>query len=331
VSDLAELNRLLADAPVLARALANLARGKPRTLDAYLVTVETDILVENTRTRAHCYFVGVDANGQLRTGAFIERICEHIIDFAMPRSKIREASESFDKTGSSQKWARLTREARDLFTDLAKTGEGGELILFVLAERFLQLPQIICKMSLKTSGRMHYHGADGVHASIDRDTGLLSLYWCESKMYEDPSRAISDCPESLAPYLREDTTRNAARDRDVKLLGTYVDLDNPGLEAALKAYLDPDDKAFNRVKYCGIAFVGFDSDSYPPGNQRAVADDIAAAVRRSVIEWRGHVGRRIVAERLQEFDLHFLCMPLPSVSEFRQRFLSELGLSNVAT
>ncbi|WP_223252149.1 Hachiman antiphage defense system protein HamA [Paracoccus mutanolyticus] len=47
-----------------------------------------------------------------------------------------------------------------MFTDLKSSGEGGELLLYLLTERFLGLPQILCKMSLKTSA--HYHGADGV-------------------------------------------------------------------------------------------------------------------------------------------------------------------------
>ena len=115
-----------------------------------------------------------------------------MVDFAIPRSKIQEASDELKLTGSSRRWARLTREASSLFTDLAKTGEGGELILFVLAEHVFKLPQIICKMSLKTSGHVHYHGADGVHASVDSQDGSLCLHWGESKMYSDPKRLINE-------------------------------------------------------------------------------------------------------------------------------------------
>jgi Cap4 SAVED domain len=328
LTDLAELNRLLPDAPTLAVALSNLARGDPASLDAYLVSVERDVPVEGTKTRAHCYFLAVDGNGRVRVADFVQRICEHVIDFAIPRSKIREASDYLRRTGSTQKWVRLSREAKDLFTDLATTGEGGELILFTLAEHLLGLPQIICKMALKTSEQMHYHGADGIHASIDPETGLLSLYWGESKMFSAASDAISDCFASLAPFLTGERGRER---RDVQLLNSYVDLDNPQLEEAIKHYLDPDHVAFNRAKYCGLAFVGFDSTSYPPEDQRAEAQRIAAAVQTAAAGWRSHIGRRCISARIDQVDIHFVCIPFPSVQAFRDRFLQELGLANVSS
>lgn len=317
--------------PTVAAALAKLARGDPDTLSSYLVQVEQEIVLDNTKTTSHCYFIAVDGNGQLRTSAFIRRICEHVIDFAMPRTQIREASEFLKRTGSSQKWARLTRDAESLFNDLATTGEGGELVLFILAEHVLRLPQIICKMSLKTSAGMHYHGADGVHARIDPDTGALSLYWGEAKMYQRPAQAISACLDSLAPFLRDEDVRGSARTRDINLLSSFVDLDDPTVENAIKAYLDPDNPAFNRLQYCGLAFVGFDPDIYPPSDQRAVAEAIAAAVKTSIVDWRTHIGQRVLTERLEQFEIHFICLPFPSVDDFRSRFLSEMGVNRVTT
>lgn len=330
MSTIAELDRLLQDAPLLANALANLTRGNPSGLDAYIVPVETEVSLEGTETRVHCYFVDIDGNGRPRITQFIERICEHIIDYAIPRSTIHEANEHQQRTGSSHKWVRLANEAKDLFTDLANTGEGGELILFVMAEYILRLPQIICKMSLKTSPRMHYHGSDGVHAGVDAETGLLSLYWGESKMYADVSQAISTCLSSLAPYLREGEARDAAGHRDIKLLSSFVDLNDADIEAAIKAYLDPDNPAFNKLQYCGLAFVGFDSDVYPPEDQRAIAEKVTAAVRTSVETWRERIEARILAEKLARFDIHFICMPFPSVETFRQRFLSAIGAGHVS-
>jgi hypothetical protein len=326
VSDVSELNQLLPEAPVLAKSLAKLARGDPGTLESYLETVEVGVAVEGTMTRAHCYFLAVDGNGQVRTDDFIERICEHLVDFAIPRTKIREASDYLANTGSSQKWIRLANEARTLFTDLAITGEGGELILFVLAEHVFGLPQIICKMSLKTSGQVHYHGCDGVHAGIDKD-GMLSLYWGESKMYADPAAAISNCVASLAVYLKGDAVQNK---RDVQLLRSYMDLNDPQLEQAIRTYLDPDHPSFNKVKYCGLAFVGFNSAHYPPENERAVTEKIAAAMKQAVVGWRHHMAGQITALNVEQFDIHFVCLPFPSVQAFRDHFLQKLGVTHAS-
>ena len=102
------------------------------------------------------------------------------------------------------------------------------MLLFLLAERFLCLPQVLCKMDLKTDSRMHYHGADGVYASIS-ETGNLKLYWGESKMYKDAIAAIRDCLSSLAPFLIEEEQEGAGRERDLILLSDRADLSDPGL------------------------------------------------------------------------------------------------------
>lgn len=325
MSDLNELLRLLPDAPVIAKSLADLARGDPASLDAYLIPVERDLSINSTQTHLNCYFLAVDGNGRIRVGDFVQRVCDHLVDFAIPRSKIQEASEELARTGSSRRWMRLAREAKSLFTDLAKTGEGGELILFVLAEHIFGLPQIICKMSLKTSGHVHYHGADGVHASVDSADGTLCLHWGESKMYSDPSRAIADCMDSLAPYLKGQDIRT---DRDLQLLRSFVDLNDPTIEAAIKAYLDPDNPAFNKLKYCGLAFIGFDSDCYPPASQSAIADEIEKVARKALSGWQTTLGNRIARSGIHRFDMRVVCLPFPSVQAFRDRFLQELGISD---
>jgi hypothetical protein len=98
-------------------------------------------------------------------------------DPSLPKAKERDT-----KFNSTEAVTVLVEQARRSFTDLAKTGEGSEMLLFLLAERFLKLPQVLCKMDLKTDSRMHYHGADGVYAGIAPE-GMLKLYWGESKIY----------------------------------------------------------------------------------------------------------------------------------------------------
>ncbi|WP_139768605.1 HamA C-terminal domain-containing protein, partial [Salmonella enterica] len=102
-------------------------------------------------------------------------------------------------TGSTLKITKLFMQAMGLFTSLSNSGEGGELILFLFAEKFLKLPQIICKMNLKTNPEMHYHGADGVHIGVDNQSQKLCLYWGESKLYSDLTQAIYKCMKSISP------------------------------------------------------------------------------------------------------------------------------------
>lgn len=200
------------------------------------------------------------------------------------------------------------------------------MLLFLLAERYLGLPHVLCKMDLKTDTRMHYHGADGVYAAVT-DDGRLKLYWGESKIYGNPTDAIRDCLASLAPFLLEDDHEQSSRERDLVLLSDKADLGDPRLSEAFKRYFDRTSILSNRVEYCGVALVGFDADFYPSRETRGALDDMISAAKAGLENWKTAVGRRLTAEKLEHFEIHFLCMPLPSVEKFREAFLETMGRS----
>jgi hypothetical protein len=268
--------------------------------------------------------------GRPRVADLAHAICESATDFAIPRSEIAKAKEHMDRTGSTAHLSRLYNEARALFTDLVSSGEGGELLLFVLAETLLRLPQIMCKMSLKTSARMHVHGVDGVHAGVDPDTERLVLYWGESKIYDDAATAIRDCLASLAPVLLE-TGPTATRTRDLQLLQRATDLNDPALESALKLFLDPRDPAFNSLEFRGLCLVGFDSDAYPQNVAELQHDVIVQALTDQLPAWKRQIQRRISAERMEAFALQMICLPFPKASEFREFVRQSLGVTGASS
>jgi hypothetical protein len=248
-----------------------------------------------------------------------------IVDYAIPRSKLADAKARDARFNSTEAVAELVERAKRSFTDLATTGEGGEMLLFLLAERFLKLPQILCKMDLKTDSRMHFHGADGVYASVSSE-GTLKLYWGESKIYEDPSAAIRDCLKSLAPFLIEPEHEDAGRERDLMLLSDKADLSNPALTEALKRYFDKSSTMSRRVQYCGVALVGFDAPFYPKDSAKAVAEEIISASRTELAGWSKSIGRRLKTEKLDQMEIEIFCVPLPSAEGFRAAFLKAMGI-----
>jgi hypothetical protein len=231
-----------------------------------------------------------------------------IIDYAVPKSRLDAARARDAKYKSGSAVAALHHEAIGTFTDLANTGEGGEMLLFLLAERFLKVPQVLCKMDLKTDSHMHYHGADGVYASVN-DEGILKLYWGESKVYGDPTAAIRDCLASLAPFLAERDHEGADRERDLVLLSDKADLSDPELTAAFRKYFDRTSPLSNRVEYCGIALIAFDADFYPKDNARANAKDILKSAGDEMTNWLKNVKNRLSVEKLDKFDIQFFCVP----------------------
>lgn len=307
--------------------LQRIVAGDPDELDVHLNLVEKDVPVDGCKIRVHCHCLTVDGNGRVGPKRLAEFLRNSIADYAIPKSRMQAARDRDIKFRSSSATAALHHEAISAFTDLGNTGEGGEMLLYILAERFLGLPQVLCKMDLKTDSKMHYHGADGVYASVTSE-GLLKLYWGESKVYGDATAAIRDCLKSLAPFLIEEDHEGASRERDLVLLSDKADLNDQTLTAAFKRFFDKTSALSNRVEYCGVALIGFDADFYPGDDQKGVAEDIAEAAKVEMTKWLGNVSKRLVAEKLEHFDIQFLCVPVPSADGFRTEFLQALGLKD---
>lgn len=306
--------------------LKNITSGDPEELDVHLQLVERDVELEDCVARLHCHCLTVDGNGRVKPERLAEFMRNAIVDYAIPKSRLEEARIRDAKYKSGSAVTALHREAIGTFTDLKNTGEGGEMLLYLLAERFLKVPQVLCKMSLKTDSRVHYHGADGVFASVN-DDGLLKLFWGESKVYADPTDAIRECLKSLAPFLVEIDHEGAGRERDLVLLSDNADLSDPKLTAAFKKYFDRTSPLSNRVEYCGIALIAFDADFYPKDGAKAVADEILAASKSEMTNWIKNIKNRMSTEKLVSFDIQLFCVPLPSADGFRASFLQALGIS----
>lgn len=247
-------------------------------------------------------------------------------DYAIPRKRIADAKARDIKFSSTGAVSQIHSEAINLFTDLTNTGEGGEVLLYLLAERFLKMPQVLCKMDLKTDSRVHYHGADGVYARVN-DDGVLKLYWGESKVYKNVTDAVRDCLDSLAPFLLEPESEKSGRARDLALLSDKADLNDPGMTEAFRKYFDKSNPQSNRVQYCGVALIGFNATFYPAKDVKAVEDEIKKAALAAIDDWSAKVFNRIKEEKLESFEIELLCMPLPSVDDFRASFLKALGLN----
>lgn len=282
--------------------------------------------MEACSARLHCHCLTVDGNGRVKPERLAEFMRNAIVNYAVPKSRLDEARERDAKFNSGSAVAALHHEAIGTFTDLSKSGEGGEMLLYLLAERFLKIPQVLCKMDLKTDSRVHYHGADGVYASVN-DDGLLKLFWGESKVYADPTAAIRDCLSSLAPFLVEVDHEGADRERDLVLLSDKADLSDPALTAAFRKYFDKNSPLSNRVEYCGVALIAFDASFYPKDGAKAVADDIISAAKKEIVNWSKNITNRISTEKLGSFDIQFFCVPVPSADGFRASFLKALGIT----
>ena len=312
---------------VLEEFLAKQARGENTEIESYLISLPAIGLV-TTRATVHCHFVPLDGNQRPTAESLARFLVERIIDYSIPRREILKAEEHLKKTRSSHMFKELGTKAKNLFTDIANTGEGGELLLYVLVERYLRIPQLICKMPLKTNPNVHYHGVDGIHAAIDHDRGTLALYWGESKLYHTMSEALRECLSSIEPYLNSFGGARAPLERDIQLIRDSIDLENDNAQQAILAILDKDNPLHHKIEYRGACLVGFDFEGYPSKPMELTLQQVRGSIEKELSDWYGKVTKKLKDKTpLDRFNFEVFLVPLPSVEQFRAAFLQELKFS----
>lgn len=306
----------------IAQKLLNLVKIAPNRLNAYIHCVCDATVLPDTKARIQCYCLTLDGSGNPRLKDFIDEIALHLSTYVIPRSRLDKAI----ATGDIAEIVRLHNEARKLFTHINNSGEGGELLMYLLAESILNLPQLFCKMPLKTSSAMHVHGSDGIHVGMNNATKRLALYWGQAKLHKSASAAIRNCIQDLAPYLLDDGGGEASQTRDLQLMRDRLDLNNPDLERALKIFLDKANPSYNQVEFRGLGLIGFDNDLYPIEPNKKTIDILSAEISAELAAWNTLLAQHVTKERLASFHLELFCFPLPSVEEYRKRFTAALGL-----
>jgi hypothetical protein len=307
----------------LVQAVERLARKDGRSLEPYLETVGEEMALDDTQLTCRCHFIPMNPNGQVLVNDLIEMLVAQVVDYCIPRSRIIEAYAEFEQNGSTEQVTRLANEARGLFTKLKRSGEGGEMLLYLLLELVLGLPQLLCKMPLKTSSQMHVHGTDGIHGKV-LPNGDLALYWCESKLYASVGDAIEECLKSLAPFLTDPGGEGAKR--DVLLLRDHLDAADQRTTEALKRYFAAGTHERRRVQVRGAGLVGFSIEEYPPPFEadRTTVTKAAEAVMDSL---HGGIGPKVRKHKLTAFEIELFCVPFPDVEQFRAELRRQLGLS----
>jgi len=304
----------------LQEAIRQLVRGSWADIESSLVTYGEPTTLTDTQSTVRCHFLRSNANGDPRLQTLVEQLADQIIDYCIPRKEI-EAIEKLPQNRKSTKYAHLYRESTGLFTQTqVTTGEGAELLLYVLLEKGLQVPQILNKMSLKTSTEMQYHGADGVHAKF-LDNGDLAVYWGEAKLYESVSQAMTSCMNSIAPYLT-----GSAYEQDLFLIRHHADTGNSEITAQLLEYFDNGSILSANVEMRGACLIGFAHKDYPSlrrdEDMTKVKEELDSALNR----WADSMRERLMDRSLTKYTIEVFFIPLPSVEDFRQAIKQELRI-----
>jgi len=119
-------------------------------------------------------------------------LIEVVVDFSLSRSTVK-------KYEDNRRWQQMSKEARQKFRDYtSNTGELGELMLYTFLEGHLNAPQILSKMSLKTTPGDYTKKSDGIHYVKCSDSERYHLIFGEAKMNQDLSAAFKKAFESIS-------------------------------------------------------------------------------------------------------------------------------------
>jgi hypothetical protein len=251
-----------------------------------------------------------------------------MVNFIIPRSRIDEVlAQAGSDSLAGDAWVLLTTEARDLFIKTkdktGRSGELGELLLYMLLEWVLKAPIVACKMYLKTAQQMPIHGTDGIHMGYENDN--LIVYWGESKMHSQMSSAVTDVISSVSKQL----ATPSKRENEVRIIRANLNLDgfNSTAKDAIKNYFNPYKPESNKLLDCHACLAGFDSKLYdevgtePPNTCEATFRTKYTGMMESAFK---QIADKTNSAKLDNVRFSYFLLPFPSVDIARARFQEKL-------
>jgi len=272
-------------------------------------------------------------SGKPTVKEFVNYLYGKLVYFCIPRSVREEALKKLNETRQFECIQNLFDEAKNLFVTAGikgyRSGEPGELILFILLEAALGAPQIVSKMYLKTSEEMPVHGCDAIHVSFNPSTETLCVYWGEAKIYQELSSALDDTCESIVSFREDmDGDGRSAQSRDIAIIRDHADITDGPFKEALMKYFDPYEEEYNKLEECHACFVGFEYSVLSNINILD-EDSIDEAFRKKYSE-RAESAMSLFADKIRGSKLHdnkfvLFLLPFVNVGKFRRMFFTTIG------
>lgn len=312
-------------------ALAGMQTGLSARLRQIDFTWTTNgVLAEGT----FCYLAFRD--GRLTQDEFVDFVYSRIIDFCLPREKVRKAREAV-AAGDTKPMLDLSDEAKSLFLHAKKknprSGEPGEVVLFTLLEGLIKAPRLVAKMRLKTNPNMEVHGSDAIHMKYDAPSETLTLYWGEAKLYGDLPSALDQIAKSIKGFLEySPNTKGVQRDFDIAIVQSHPDIDSPEAQAtkdALLAFFDPYTEYSNQIREVHACLAIWDWD-FCKAVGALPQEEAEEAFKKKYLE-RIESACSLFIDKIQKqglgkFRFHFFLIPVADVMGFRKRFCEKIGL-----
>ncbi|MEM7540516.1 MAG: DUF1837 domain-containing protein [Pseudomonadota bacterium] len=258
---------------------------------------------------------------------------QYIIYYCLPYAEIQDAEAKYLLNNDLSVFQDLADKARRLFVRAREqesiSGEPSELLLFALLELVIAAPQVVSKMGLKTSGMMHFHGVDGIHAKLDDDGETLILLWGEAKAHKGFSSALNDALDSITNFHSVAGT-GVPRERELQIVHDHFSLATNDLAIRKKFfdYLDPYSNRTTEKIEAHACLLCFDFGIYETiatGDKSKIEDEFKDRYERRVATAKTLIENKVSGHPiLEDLNLWFFLFPFKSIDDFRNEFNQRL-------
>lgn len=279
--------------------------------------LEHDFLLDGVLGNIRFHHLKFDGNGLPMVKALAELLYQYIIDYCI-------ASRNRTTSLTSQQATKLTKEARLLFRhpplidDPDKTGEAGEMLLFLLMEAILQAPQLVAKMELKTNHSDEVKGSDGIHVKWNPIDKIVEFYFGESKLYQDVGSAMTAALKSI-----NDFHDNKMYKHEFAMITKHFKYADENTKSEIFELIKLGEPG-SGVRINHACLIGYDWKRYGASPPVCLNDEFRDSLRtdgRKIIKALNTKFSKFPKKHLR-FEIFFI--PFPSVVEFRNCFNSAL-------
>ena len=238
-----------------------------------------------------------------------ESLMEVLIGFSLSRITV----EKYEK---DSRWARLSKEARKKFRDYSSNkGELGELFLYTFLEGELGAPQILSKMSLKTTAGDYTKNSDGIHYFKLPNSNRYHLIFGEAKMYRNIVSGFRDAFESISNH-------KAGKEFEKSLISSQIESEfSDSVDKKLiNAILYPHENGSNiKVSDAFGIFVGFEIDD--SAGKTKTEDEYEEWMKQTIIDTVKSkvttIERHITSNKLIGNNFYVYLMPFVDMDKTR--------------
>lgn len=281
--------------------------------------VEHKNSIDGVDVNLHFKYLKFDPNGNPKIDLLVNTLINYATHYCFSSQKRDANNDEFEKNKLMNEAKKLFRKWKeeDITDDnLPKSGEVGEMILWLMMEVVLKAPQVVAKMDLKTNPNLEVFGSDGIYLDISEED-ILNIYFGEAKLYNNISKALDSAFQSI-----EDFHKKSMDKHEFNLVTTHYKYLNNNHQDKIYEFIAGEIEADN-VKINHACLIGYDWDEYKKldtKERKEFINNFTNTYHEETKRLTKLIQTRFDKFSKKEFDFEVFFIPFKSVQELRTAF-----------